>query len=252
MSVGHGSAAKMYVAGYDLTSFMREGSPAFSVDLAETTVWGQAAKTYIPGKTDATFSGGGIYDADMAAGGKADDVLAPILGAAAAAVHLPQGDTLGNPCFIIDSSETSYEITSPDDDVTSFAFEMQSSAGAGTGRILRPIAGALSITVSGNGSSVDDQSFLTTPAATTAGGVGVLQGLNKGGGAGTLTVTIQSSVNGSTGWADIGAFSAISAKGTSQVIYVPVGTTINRYLRAAWTLTGTGTWDIFVGFTRRQ
>lgn len=252
MATMHGSAAKLYVAGVDLTSFMREGSAAFSVDTADVTTWGSTAKQYIPGRVDATFSGGGIYDADMVGGGKSDDVLSPILGAAAPLVHLPQGDTLGAPCFIVDSVGTSYEVTSPGDDVSSFSFEAQSNSGNARGVVLRPIAGALTINAAGNGTSVDDQSYLTVPAATTFGGWGILQCLNKGGGAGTLTVTVQSSTNGSTGWADIGTFTAISALRTSQVIWVAPGVTINRYLRAAWTMTGTGTWDIFVGFARRQ
>jgi hypothetical protein len=35
------------------------------------------------------------------------------------------------------------------------------------------------------------------------------------------------------------------------VVEVAAGVTINRYLRAAWTVTG-GTWDFHVSFSRRQ
>lgn len=253
MATAHGSAARLYVGGFDLTGYMREGGPSFNVDAAETTVWGLQSKTYIAGKSDATFSGGGIFDADMAPGlaNRADDVLAPALGAAAPAVHLPQGDALGSPCFIIDGIESTYEITSPFDDVTSFSLELQSNSGSAVGRVLRPTTGTLGITAGGNGTNVDDQAFLATPAATTFGGIGVLQVINKGGGAGTLTVTIESSVNGSTGWATIASFAGVTAKNVGQVVTVAPGVTINRYLRAVWALTG-GTWDIFVGFSRRQ
>lgn len=252
MATAHGSTAKLYANGFDLSSFMKSGTSSFKADTAEVTTWGSTGKLYIPGKTDATLSGEGVYDADMVGGGKADDVLSAILGVAAPMVHLPQGDVLGSPCNIMDAIQTTYEVTSPDDDATTFTMEAQSSAGLARGVSLRPKAGALTISATGNGSSVDDQAGYTTPVATAFGGIGILQVLDKGGGAGTIVVSIDSSTTGSSGWVAVGTFASQSAKNTSQVIYVPVGTTINRYIRASWVVTGTPTWDIFVGFARRQ
>lgn len=256
MAAGHGSTARLYSNGWDLTSYMREGSPAFSVDTAETTTWGKQSKTYIAGKPDATFTGAGIWDADSTTPGttdKVDELLAAALGAAGTAVHCPQGDSLGASAFLIDSIASSYEIASPGDDVTAIAFEMQSSAGNATGRILRALAGALNISATGNGSNVDDQTIMgiAAPAATLLGAVAALQVINKGGGAGSITVTVESSVNGSTGWAAVATFTAASAAKAHQVVEVAKGVTINRYLRAAWTVTG-GTWDIHVSFARKM
>jgi hypothetical protein len=237
---------------------MREGGPAFSVDTADVSTWCDVGKgkRYIAGKPDATWSGGGVWEADSTTPGttdKVDELLAAALGAAAAAVHLPQGESLGAPAFIIDGIENTYEITSPGDDVTAFSLELQSSAGNATGRTLRPSTGALGISATGNGSNVDDQALMgiAAPTATLLGAVAALQVLQKGGGAGMITVSIESSVNGSTGWAAIATFTGATAAHFAQVLEVAKGVTINRYLRAAWVVTG-GTWDIHVSLARKM
>lgn len=250
MTAVHGSAARLYANGIDLTAFMREAVFGGAADTAEATTWGLYNKVYIPGKTDATLTGEGVWDSDQVNANKPDDILDAALGAAGVITFLPQGEGLGKRCRIVEAAFSTYEVTSPGDDVTSFSFEAQaSSGGAGTGVILQPVAGALSIIAAGNGAAVDDE-LLAVPVATTFGGVAALQAINKGGGAGTLTVTVESSVNGTTGWAAVATFAGVTAKGAKQVVYTLPGVTINRFLRAAWAHTG-GTWDISVAYGRR-
>lgn len=249
MATAHGSKARLYVAGYDLTGFMRAATHAQSADTADASVWGLASKRYVAGLADATLSGEGIVDSAVA-GGRSDDVLQAALGSSApSAIYLPQGDGLGMVARIIDAIGTAYEIDSPGDDVTAFSMEMQGSGVSGVGRVLQPLAGALSIVANGNGAAVDDTSYLTAPAVTAFGGTGALQVVNKGGGAGTLTVSIQDSADGSTGWVTIGTFAGVTLINQAQVI--AISGNVRRYLRASWAITG-GTWDIAVAFARRM
>lgn len=254
MATAHGSVAKLYANGYDLSAYMRTATFAGTADVADTTVWGLGSKTYIPGFSDATLTGEGIYDADMAPGlaNKPDDVLAAALGNATKSniTYLPRGDSLGARARLLRADETSYEITSPRDDISAVSFEAQSSTGAAASAVvLRPLAGALTLTTTGAGTAVSDE-VLDTPVATTFGGLAVLQVVSKGGGAGNLTVLVESSVNGSTGWGTIATFATVTAAPGSEVVVIPSGTTINIYVRASWTVTG-GTWDINVAFGRR-
>lgn len=247
----HGSVARLYANGIDLTSYMKSATFSGEADTADVTTWGLTSKAYIPGKPDATISGEGVWDAEMQTNqNRPDDVFDAALAVAGVLTYLPAGDGVGKRARIIDMAETSYEVTSPGDDVTGFSFEAQSSGGgAGTGVVLKEATGTLGISAGGNGTNVDDET-LAAPVATTFGAICALQVLQKGGGAGTLTVTIESSVNGSTGWATIASFTGVTAAKAKQVVYVAPGVTINRYLRAVWALTG-GTWDINVAIGRR-
>ncbi len=69
------------------------------------------------------------------------------------------------------------------------------------------------------------------------GGVGHLHVTAVTGATPSMTLRIQDSANGSTGWADIVTFTAITAAGSEQV-QMAAGTTVERYLRAIWTMTG--------------
>lgn len=251
MAPVHGSLARLYANGIDLTAYMRSATFGGVADTAEVTVWGMTHKAYIPGKTDATFSGEGIWDADMQTSqNRPDDVLDAALGVAGAFTYCPLGDAQGNRCRIVDAFATTYGVTSPDDDVTTFEFEAQASSGGhGTGVVLRATTGTLAVSGAGNTSAIDDQ-VADVKNATTLGAMAALHVTNKGGGAGNLTVTIESSVNGSSGWGTIATFTAVSAFPAKQVVYVAPGVTINRYVRAVWAVTG-GTWDFNVAFGRR-
>lgn len=250
MPASHGSIARLYANGFDLTAAMRGATHSGSADVAETSVWGMGSKAYIPGLADATLSGEGIVDA-QAAGGLSDDVLAQALGGQVPIYYAPTGDVLGGPVKIVDGIVTAYEPTSPVDDVTSFSMEAQSSNVPGVGRILRPLAGALNISVAGNGSAVDDTSYMSVPPTfpTPFGGVGIAQIINKGGGAGTLTLRIEDSADGSTGWATILTFTGQTLIAKAEIVRITGN--VRRWLRAAWACTG-GTWDVAVGFARRM
>ena len=61
MSFVHGSGARVYVNGFDLSSMLNSVSSSFSADTHETTCFGATAKSYIAGLEDATLSAEGLF-----------------------------------------------------------------------------------------------------------------------------------------------------------------------------------------------
>lgn len=56
MAFKHGSLAKVYVNGYDLSAYLKNVSSPVNAGIHEVTTFGATAKAYIPGLIDATLS----------------------------------------------------------------------------------------------------------------------------------------------------------------------------------------------------
>lgn len=239
MAFSHGSKAKVLVNGYDLSNYLRSVSFSALADTAETTTLGSTAKTYIPGLQDATVSAEGIYDGSPKA---VDEILQAALGAESTIwVYLPQGDGVGKSGFGIECIETSYEIESPVDDVAAISVEAQSKVGREQVVVLADLQ---TRTASGNGSTRDDG------ASSSDGAVGYLQVLGLSGSGAALTVTIQHSSDGSN-WSSLINFPQVSTSGVPKAQRIAVQGTVNRYVRAIWTLSGTNPQATFhVAFCR--
>ncbi len=220
MAPSHGSKAKAYANGYDLSGFFTAISSAGTADTAETSTLGKTSKTYIPGLKDATLSAEGLFDGDADA---VDQVLAAALGADAVVwLHLPAGDGLGKPAKGFLAIETSYEVESPVDDVVSVTAEAQSTVGREHGIVLHALA---SESATGNGTSVDNS------ASSANGGSAYI--LATSAGVTSVTGKIQHSADNSS-WADLVTMTAIASTGRSAERKIVTGT-VNRYLRAVWT-----------------
>lgn len=243
----HGSKARLFLSGFDVSGSMRDASTPQSVDVADSSTWGMNSKRYTSSEiVDGSLTGEGIWEAaGVGIPGSIDELLATSLGGLHVATFMPGGDGFGNRARIIGGSETAFEINSPTDDVVAFTFELQAQIGyLNRGRVLRPLAGALNITANGNGNSYDD---LGAAGTTTKGAAAALHVIDKGGGAGTLTVKVQHSPDQSV-WTDLITFTGRTVADVAE--YLEVAGTVQRYLRALWTLTG-GTWDIHVAAGRK-
>jgi hypothetical protein len=243
----HGSKARMFLSGWDVSTSMRGASSPSSVDVADSSTWGMTSKRYTPSdRVDGSMTGEGVWEAfGVGSPGSIDELLHTSLGGLHVATHLPGGDGFGNRARIIGGSETSFEVDSPGDDVVGFSFELEANVGvANRARVLQPLAGALNVTVTGNGTSLDD---LGAAGTTTKGLGAALHVINKGGGAGTLTVKVQHSPDNSV-WTDLVTFTGRTAKNLAE--YIEVSGTVQRWLRAIWTVTG-GTWDFHVAAGRK-
>ncbi len=237
MPAAHGRLTRVYINGYDLTGFYRKTESELTREVAESTVFNQTDKTYLPGVRDATASLEGLYDG-------ATDGIAEVLHAALSADPLlltvcPQGDVLGNVVYGLSSMETKYAVESSKDDIVSLNNEVQSSSGRDRLLVHHPLSSEVA---TGQGTAVDGG------AQTTNGGVGYLQ-VPDIAGITNLAVVVEDSADGSSGWATILTFAGVTADRGRQ--RVEISGTVRRYTRARWTFTGSGSAQFWAGFGRR-
>lgn len=142
MAFTHGKKSKFSIdnaAGSltDISAFCDEVSISRDIETAETTTFGDNAKEYIIGLTDATLSVSGKFDA--AGASTVDAVLAGILGqeASVSFEYIPGGGTVGsnNPAYRGECYLTSYEVSGSVGDVSTFSASIQC-----TGAITRAVA----------------------------------------------------------------------------------------------------------------
>lgn len=125
----HGSLAvfKITDAGAtlrDLSTYLTEAPLELSQDTAEVTTLGAAAKVYIPGLADGTFSLNGIFDVTV------DGWLAGLVSvslAARAYEYYPGGNVTGQPKFVGTAILTKYNPAAQVDDAVKFSAEFQNS-----------------------------------------------------------------------------------------------------------------------------
>lgn len=110
----------------DLSAYLDDISFPRSVETGETTTYGNNAKTYITGLSDATISLGGKFHATADAHFGA--LIAALLDGTVTSASFeygPEGSTSGRIKFTGESIVTSYEVSSPVADVVTFSAELQ-------------------------------------------------------------------------------------------------------------------------------
>lgn len=240
MAFNAGTTAKVYANGYDLSGYLKGADSSASREMYDSTTLGDSDREYVAGLRDASFSADGLFEADSTAP-KVDDILHAAMGNATAVIltHLPYGDGLGNRGIGMDGDESSYEVSSPVDDLVSVALEVQSSVGREAIRVLHPIGAE---TATGNGTGLDNS------ASSANGGSAYLQVTAASGTAPSLTAKVQHSADDIT-YADLITFDAATAIGAQRK---SVAGTVNRYTRARHEISGTGpSFTYHLGFNRR-
>jgi len=216
----HGSQARVYANGYDLSPYFSSISTSGESDTAETSTLGATAKTYIPGLRDATLSAEGYFDGEANA---VDEALSTALGQDASVwTVLPQGDVIGSYGYGLSAILTSYEVNSPVDGVVDCSAEAQSKVGRERGIVLHVLAARNS---SSNAASQNNS------AASTNGGAAYLQVMGQTGSASNSTVKVQHSVDNSV-WTDLVTFTVFNGRTAERRA---ITGTINQYTRASWT-----------------
>jgi hypothetical protein len=240
MAFIHGKSTIVLCNEFDLSSFFNEASVSRTVETAETTTFGNSAKTYITGLADGTLSLSGMFDGAASA---VDEELTSVLGNNAGMVISvsPVGSlAIGSRVLSLTGKLTSYEISSPVGDVVSASSEFQADEGVGNAVSLH----AGSSTTSGSNASVDNGS------STATGGFATIHVL-----ANTINnnsvFKVQHSADNST-WADLVTFSTVATTvKTAERVEVASATTVNRYIRSTFTTSGTGSITYHINFARR-
>jgi hypothetical protein len=210
------------------------------VAMADATVLTDSARVYLEGLAQGDFQVPMLLDSDTAEQSQFDTLFVERkqAGSGVPMSVAPAGYTIGNDMWLGSVLQSELSLGSPRDDVVTAQFSAQLDGCVDLGKSLHNITTAE--TATGNATSVDNG------ASSANGGAGVVQLITKTGGT-SIAVKIQHSADNAT-WADLITFTTLTAVG-SQLSTVTG--TVNRYLRASWTVTGGGSYVFACGFARR-
>ena len=220
----HGKNAKVLINGYDVSDHLSSITVSGEADTVEVSTLGSNDKSYILGMKDATVSAEGYY-----AGVSSDieSLLNTNLGALTTWTMVMGSDTVGGTAIGAQALETTYETGAEIGGAVAITIEGQTTGGRNSGVVLHPLG---SETATGSGSSVDGS------AATSLGAVAYLHVPVVSGTTPTLDVKVQHSSDNAT-WADLITFTQVTTANAYE--RVAVTGTVNRYLRADFTIGGT-------------
>ena len=238
MAFKHGKDTKVYVNSSNYSTYFNNADASRTADTAESTTFGNSAKTYIAGEKDGTVSLAGFFDAT------ADAVLQPLLGGADMDLVIGiDGLDTGDKATFLQGIINNYSVSSPVGDIVATSIDVQPDEGMWNGTVLTASAFT---TTAAQGSAQDN-------ASSTSNGCGAFVIVTSVSGTSpTGDIKIQHSADNVT-YADLITFTQATAA-TSEVKYVDSGTTINRYIRVYNTIGGSSTPTInaIVGFGRNN
>jgi len=240
MAFLHGKSAQVLHNEFDLSSYFKEISVSRMAETAETTAFGNSAKTYITGLTDGTLSLTGMFEGSS---NGVDKEMTDVIGdntGGIISISVSGATTIGTRMMSATGKLTAYEVSAPVADVVSITAQFQADSGIGNAISLHALGAD---TATANNTSVDN----TT--SSTNGGYATLH-VTANTMNGTDIFKVQHSSDNST-WADLSTFSTVaSTTVTAERKTVASGTTVNRYLRSTLTAAGTGSITYHINFAR--
>jgi hypothetical protein len=248
MAFVHGKGTKVLVNGYDLSAYFNNTDVTWEVNADETTCFGNDDRTFVTGLRTSNLSISGFYDATSVI--TVDPVLAAGVGSASSKVCItfgPNGLTVGNDTYSVQSIQTSYQITSPVDGVCAITLDVQ-----GTDKMSRGISlHNLSAVTSAGNTAAQDQSN-----SSANGGVGYLHVTNL---AVDTTEAFQAAIQDSPSctagvWADLILFTARTSAGSSGRFFERKTASggVDRYVRGEWLCPTTSTCTFALTFERNS
>jgi hypothetical protein len=236
MAFKHGKDTKVFLNSTDLSSYLNNADATRTADIAESTTFGKSAKTYLAGGKDGTITLAGFFDPT------ADSPIQTNLGSTGQelvmgidGVDATDSVTFGKGNF------TTYGISSPVGDIVAFSADFQSDEGIFNGTVLENAT----VTATGSGTARDNAS------STGNGGGAFIIVTSASGTSPTLDAKITHSADNST-YADLVTFTQATTA-TSEVKTVAKGTTVNRYLKVEYTVSGsTPSFAVIIGFGRNN
>lgn len=236
----HGKNTVVLADEFDVSQYLNSISVSNAVETPETTTFGSADRTFIVGHTDGSVSFEGLFEGSADG---ADEIFHTALNDASEIMTLTgDGGSVGRRAVLVKTQSTSYEITSPLTEVVAITGEVLADEGLDYGAWL---AAQASVSSTLTGTAVDNSS------SSANGGVAHLH-VTANDRDGTTVAKVQHSADNST-WADLVTFTTVgSSTATSERSVVAAGTTVNRYLRALVTPSGsTGSLTVSIAFARR-
>lgn len=236
MAFKHGKDSKVFINNTDFSSYFNSVDVARTADVAESTTFGNASKTYITGNKDGTFTVTGFFDAT------ADATLQPLLGGADMVIAMGiDGLDATDGCSFAKGNINNYGVSSPVGDIVATSLDIQADSGVYNGSVLE----SATVTATGGGTARDNT------LSTGNGGGAFLIVSSASGTSPTLDAKITHSADNVT-YADLVTFTQATGV-TSEVKTVAKGTTVNRYLKVQYTVGGsTPSFSVIVGFGRNN
>ncbi len=220
MSFTHSKNSRICFGSSALAAYLTGVTTSSVAETADATPLDATDKTYVSGLLDSTISCSGLFEPLW------DTPSVATFGAAtnSPVSVAPDGFATSKPVFVVAGRQVTYEVTGAVGAVVAANMNIQ---GDGKFDVGVSLADLTEVTAGGNGTAHTDAAGTSNGAVAT---------LHVPACSGTLIVKVQHSTNNST-WTDLVTFATATAA-TSQ--RVEVAGTVNRYLRASWTLTGVG------------
>lgn len=241
MSFRHGKNSQALLGKYDISTYLTEATASMTIDTAERSTFGSAAKTYLTGQNDGTITFAGLFDGDANAIDAVfvdviDNDLTPVITFA----H-DGGMVVGRKATLASVKQTSYAVSAPVADIVSLNGEFQVTGGLRQGVLL---AALTAITATTDGTSVDNLASSSLGATANLHVTANTRDSNT-------TIKVQDSADNIT-FADLITFTTVGATVLTSQSATATGT-VNRYLRAQTTLAaGTGSITITISIARRK
>lgn len=235
-----GKWVRVFVGGYDLTVKTTEADPGGVVyDVIDKSGYTQD-KNYILGQCDSEMVIDGMFDVDTT------EAALSTPGAAEHVTMVFGNNTLpvlGDPSFSLYGCQPEYKVNAAKGGLQAVTARFKPRAGTGTPVEMGVLLLDDTVTATGGASSND------YGAQTTAGAVGYchLYGVSD---SDTITIKIQDSANNSD-WADLITFTLDGSAIGAERVATSATETVDRYVRAYYTISGTDpSFDVAVTFIR--
>lgn len=222
---------RVLLGDFSLSSKLSSCSLPHAIDMHDPTTFEDTAKRAQPGLETSTLSVEGFIDAATVADLVAWTTAQPF-------TYAHEGLALGSPVLLVNALKASFEPGTQVGGLASFSLNGQTDGQTDYGISLHDLTAE---TADVSGTAHDGT------AATANGGVAQLHVTAFSGFSGA-TVIVEDSATGSSGWATIATFAAVSAVTAERVA---ISGTVRRYLRYSIDVTGSGSVSFQVSFARR-
>lgn len=239
MAFVFGTNTRVWMDGYQAACVINEISQEAELDEAEVTTLCSTLKDYIPGLAEVTIELEGYFDTNTASPATTMEALfhSKISSSEVFPVTFAPdggGDT-GDGVYMMNGFIQEYTIENTVDEAAAVEATMRCSSSLARGLIVE--RGTVARTATGNAGTTVGTDVLDNGASTADGGIAVLQVFAVTGTTPSATILLQHSADNVT-YATLGTFSAKTAV-DGEYLTIAAGTTVNRYLRASWTISGT-------------
>ena len=224
MSFTIGKNLSLLVDTLDLSSYFRGTEVKLDVAAHDSTTYKKNSRTYVAGLAGGSVSLDGLYDltADAALYAHLSDTTPEVMTVG------PEGLAVGARAFLLTPLATNYTASAPVGDLVASKYTATASSTVGAGVSLHDLAAE---TTTGNGTGVDGLASSATGAVAHL-HVSAFSGFSN------VVVTVQdASASNFSDAAVIGTFTTVTGTTAQRIT---IAGTVRRYVRAVWTVTGSG------------